>query len=394
MFSISRIHQLIQPISRGQFDRRVSELGAQRYAKRFGRWDQFMVMLYAQLCGCSSLRQTLAGFNAQAQHHYHLGTAMVQRTTLADANARRSPAIFADLARTLMAQVGRSMRRSCAELLYLLDSSSISLKGAGFDAWTQATRTRNTQGIKLHLLLDARAQTPSWCELSAPNVNDCTQALRLPIEAGATYVFDKGYCDYHWWARIDEQQALFVTRFKRNAALKVIEALPLATPAPDQADAPLILSDQRVQLAYRHSGGGRRPHPRLALRRIEVARADGQPLVLASNDFTRSAVEIACLYRQRWQVELYFKWIKQHLNIKQFVGRSPNAVKTQILVALIAYLLLALYRLRHGLQASLWHVLCEVRATLFQRPLTEAAAHARRQRCRQQMAALQPGLFP
>lgn len=393
MFSISRIHQLIQPISRGQFDRRVSELGAQRYAKRFGRWDQLMVMLYAQLGGCSSLRQTLAGFNAQPQHHYHLGTAAVQRATLADANARRSPAIFADLARTLMAQAGRSLRHSCAELLYLLDSSCISLKGPGFDEWTQATRTCHTQGIKLHLLLDRHSQAPSWCELSAPNVNDCTQALELPIEAGATYVFDKGYCDYHWWAHIDQKGAFLVTRFKRNAALKVIEVLPLAAPAPDQADAPLILSDERVVLAYRHSGGGRRRHPQLALRRIEVARANDKPLVLASNDFTRSAAEIARLYRQRWQVELYFKWIKQHLNIRCFMGRSENAVKTQILVALIAYLLLALYRLRHGLKASLWHVLCEVRATLFQRPRTEATTHERRQRCRLQMAVLQPGLF-
>ena len=252
---------------------------------------------------------------------------------------------------------------------------------------------RQTQGIKLHLLLDAQAQAPSWCDLSPPNVNDCTQALQLPIEAGATYVFDKGYCDYHWWARLEQQEAFFVTRFKRNAALKLIEALPVAEPVPDQADAALILSDQRVELAYCHSGGGRRRHPKLVLRRIEVARVGDQPLVLASNDFTRSAAEIAQLYRQRWQVELYFKWIKQHLNIRRFIGRSENAVRTQILVALIAYLLLALYRLRHGLKASLWQVLCEVRATLFQRPQTETAAHERRQRCRRQMAAMQRGLF-
>ena len=397
MFSISRIHQLIQPISRGQFDRRVEQLGANRYVKCFGRWDQLMAMLYAQLSGAASLRQLQAGFNAQRAHHYHLGTTPVQRATLADANAQRSPQIFADLARTLMAQVSHSTRRSCAQLLYLLDSSSISLKGAGFDEWTQATRTRNTQGIKLHLLLDAHAQASHWCDLTAPNVNDCTQALQLPLEAGATYVFDKGYCDYHWWARIEQQEAFFVTRFKRNAALKVIEALPVAAPAPDQAglqaDAPLILSDERVLLAYRHSGGGRKRHPQLALRRIEVARDGKSPLVLATNDLTRSAAEIAGLYRRRWQVELYFKWIKQHLNIRRFLGRSENAVRTQILVALIAHLLLALYRLAHGVKASLWHLLCEVRATLFQRPKAEAAAYERRRRYRQQMAALQPGLF-
>jgi len=392
VFSISRIHQLIQPISRGQFDRRVSELCADRYVKRFGRWDQLVVMLYAQLSGSSSLRQVQTGFNAQRAHHYHLCTSEVQRTTLADANARRSPEIFADLARTLMAQVGGSTRRSCTQLLYLLDSSCISLKGPGFDVWTQATRTRNTQGIKLHLLLNAHSQSVHWLDMTAPNVNDCTQALQLPIEAGATYVFDKGYCDYHWWAQLHEKEALFVTRFKRNAALEVIEKLPLTEPAADD-DAPPILSDERVQLAHGHSRGGRRPHPKLVLRRIELARPGRAPLVLASNDFTRSAGEIAGLYRQRWQVELYFKWIKQHLNIKRFLGRSQNAVRTQILVALIAHLLLALYRLAHGLKVSLWELLCEVRATLFQRPRAEAAAYERRRRYRQQMAGLQPRLF-
>ena len=388
MFSISRIQQLIKPISRGRFKRLAEQHQADRYVKRFDSWQHLLAMLYAQWSGAGSLRQLLAGFNAQHAQHYHLGAARLQRSTLADANARRSPEVFADLVRSLMAQTQRSVRQPCQALLYLLDSSSISVQGPGFDAWTACTRTRNTQGMKLHLLLDRHTHTPLWQALSAPNVNDCTVALALPIEAGATYVFDKGYCDYQWWARIHAQQAWFVTRFKRNAAVTVQQQLPV----PEQ-DRALILSDQCVSLRYHHAGGRRRNPQQLPLRRIEVARPGETPLVLATNDLCSPAAEIARMYRQRWQVELYFKWIKQHLNIKRFIGRSENAVKTQILTALIAYLLLQLYAKTHALKCSLWELLAELRVTLFQRPAAEASPYERRRRLRQQMQKLQPPLF-
>ena len=150
MFSISRIQQLIKPISRGRFKRLAEQHQADRYVKRFDSWQHLLAMLYAQCSGAGSLRQLLAGFNAQHAQHYHLGAARLQRSTLADANARRSPEVFADLVRSLMAQTQRSVRQPCQALLYLLDSSSISVQGPGFDAWTACTRTRNTQGMKLH----------------------------------------------------------------------------------------------------------------------------------------------------------------------------------------------------------------------------------------------------
>jgi IS4 transposase len=388
MFRISRIQELLQPISRDHLDRLATQHQSDKHAKRFKSWDQLTAMVYAQASGSKSLRTLEKGFNAQRTHHYHLGTGELRRSTLAEANERRSPKVFADVVRSLMEHAGRRERGECKDLLYLLDSTSITLKGRGFDQWTHSNRTRNTQGVKLHLLLNEPGKAPQWHSITAPNVNDCTEALELPLEAGATYVFDKGYCNYNWWARIQAHQARFVTRFKSNAALTV-----LSTQEISREDSLNILNDQVVRFTYTHPSGGRRNRYTTQLRRIEVAREGNAPLVLATNDLQAPASEIAQLYKQRWQVELFFKWVKQHLNIGSFLGRSANAVKTQILTALITYLLLLLYHRKHQRTDSLWLMLSELRATFFQRPTVEAAAHERRRQQRAAFAALQPGLF-
>jgi putative transposase len=183
----------------------------------------------------------------------------------AEANGRRGAVVFEQAARLLMGQASRQLRRESQELLYLLDSTSITLKGPGFDAWTQGNSTRNTQGIKLHLLYAAHEQIPLQHSFTAANVNDVSEGIKLPIERGATYVFDKGYCDYNWWANIDAQHARFVTRFKYNAALRVDTSRPIAA-----ADRDTILEDQIVRFAYRHQGGGRRNRYEKPLRRIVV----------------------------------------------------------------------------------------------------------------------------
>lgn len=179
--------------------------------------------------------------------------------------------------------------------MYLLDSTSITLTGPGFDAWTQGNRTRNTQGIKWHVLYAAHGQVPVQHSFSAANVNDIEEGAKLPITSGATYVFEKGYCDYNWWASIDAHNAHFVTRFKYNAALRVDAVRPIAV-----ADSRTILEDQIVRFAYRHPGGGRRNHYEKALRRIVVARPDKEhPLILATNDLDASATVIAQHYKDR-----------------------------------------------------------------------------------------------
>jgi putative transposase len=389
MFRISRLHEIMKGLPRGSFDRLVQAHQADKHAKGFGCWDQLVTLVYAQLSGASSLRVLEAGFNSQGTHHYHLGTGPVRRSTLADALARRQTAVFAEAARLLMSQAGRHLRREGRELLYALDSTSITLKGPGFDTWTRANRTCHTQGIKLHVLYENDAQIPVQHRITAPNVNDIDEGTRLSIEPGAVYVFDKGYCDYNWWGRIEAQQALFVTRFKRNAALAVESTRPIAA-----GDAEVILNDEIVRFANKHPRGGRKNHYQKPLRRVTVARPEhDRPLVLATNDLDSPARVIAKRYQDRWQIELFFKWIKQHLRIKTFLGRSENAVRIQILTALITYLLLALYRKTAHFTGSLWTLLSQVRATLFQRPAIEAEQYRRRQEALAEFTTRQGGLF-
>jgi putative transposase len=390
MFRISRIHELMKALPRASFDRWVQRHEADKHSKGFGSWQQMVAMVYGHLTAVSSLRELEAGFNSQFTHHYHLGCSTVRRSTMADANAKRSPALLATVVQALMAQVERRARGEVSALLVAIDSTSITLNGRGFDAWTQATRTRHTQGLKLHVSYALDSEVPIAQSITAPNINDIEQATKLPLIAGTTYIFDKGYCDYNWWHRINQAQALFVTRFKRNAGLSLVRQRRL----PHAAQG-VVLEDAIVRFSHPHPRGGRRNHYRQPLRRIVIARPDkpDRPLVLATNDLRSPALRIAEHYKARWQVELFFKWIKQHLRIRRFLGRSANAVRIQLLSALISYLLLALYRQKHRLRQSLWAVLSELRATLFQRPGIEAHWYRKRKQQREQFAQLQPPLF-
>ena len=390
MFSITTFNELLKGLPRSTFDSVVRRHQADKYIKRFKHWNHLIVMLYAQLSGTTGLRPLEAKFNSHAASHYHLGVEPIKRSTVSDANENRSDVVFAEIASWLMGQVDRSARKEGEELLYLLDSTSITLKGQQFDHWTAQNKTRNTQGIKLHMLLDAINETPAWSCFSAANVNDVELARSVPLEKDAVYVCDRGYCDYNWWYEIDHSGATFVTRFKSNAALKVIEERPI-----DASDSGVILSDSVVQIRSRQAGRRKNLY-RHPLRRVVVARPDKQkPLVISTNDLTSPASVIAQRYKDRWGVELFFKWIKQHLKVKSFFGRSENAVRIQILTALIAYLLVALYKQRHALTESLWHVACVIGATLFQRIETEEARRRYRQRREkaQMMDELQPCLF-
>jgi len=373
MFRISRFHDVLKALPRGVFDRLVAEQGADKHSKRFGSWHHLVAMVYAHLASVSSLRALETSFNSQSNHHYHLGAGPIRRSTLADANERRNAQVFALAAQYLMTGACRQLRRDGKELLYLLDSTSITLKGPGFDEWTLSNRTR-TQGLKVHVLYAEQAAAPVHCSFTAANVNDVDEGKTLSIEPRATYVFDKGYYDFNWWASLDAQQARFVTRFKSNVALKV-----LAQREVPVQDRETILQDAEVRFSNRSPGGRRRNHYTKPLRRILVNRPGGEPpLSLATNDLTSPATEIAERYRDRWRIELFFKWIKQHLKIKRFLGRSENAVRIQILCALISYLLLSLYQRRTGAQQSLWMLMVEVQATLFQRPGLEAERSRRR----------------
>ncbi|WP_062058574.1 IS4 family transposase [Cellvibrio sp. OA-2007] len=376
MFSITTFHELLKGLPRSTFDQLVDKRKADKFSKGFGHWNHLVAMLYGQLSEAPGLRPLEAGFNAQVSHHYHLGTGPIKRTTLSDANAKRSDSVFHATAAWLMGQLSGKLRRESVELMYLLDSTSLTLKGREFDRWTRDSRTQNTQGIKVHVLFEAASQTPQWHSFSAANVNDVELARSVPLQKGALYVFDKGYCDYRWWHDIDQAGAYFVTRFKRNASLRTVEIRGI----PEEATQ-VVLSDEIVQFKNRHPGGGRKNPYSRSLRCVTIARPDKQtPLVFATNDLHSPALEIAQRYKERWGIELFFKWVKQHLKIKKFLGRSENAVRIQVLTALIAYLLLALYRMRHALEVTMWECLALVRATLFQRQQSESYYKRKRRR--------------
>jgi len=364
MYRNTRFEQLLKGLSRGEFENMVSNRESDKHSKGFSSWHQLVTMMYAQLSGCRSLRELETGFNNQAAHHYHLGCREVKRTTLSDANAKRDAELFMDVCRSLMGKVNRKLRRDVNDFLYLLDSSPITLKGRGYDEWTLEDRTRNTQGVKLHLLLNSKTEVPHYFNITAANINDITDATHVEIEQGATYVFDKGYCDYNWWHEINTSDAKFVTRFKKNASLVIVKAQAIPTAARE-----VVLKDYIVKFKNKHPRAKHINNYEAPLRQIVIDRPDHDtPLILATNDFERSAEEIAACYKKRWGVELYFKWVKQNLKIKRYLGRSENAIRIQIATALISYLLMALHRHTYRVKSSMKELLVLVSTSLFQRP--------------------------
>ena len=332
MFRITTFQEILKGLPRSTFDKVVKKHNADKFSKRFRHWDQLIAMMYAQLSGTSGLRPLQTAFNSHEPHLYHLGTSPIKRSTLADANEKRADTVFSEIATWPMSEVSGQLRQESKDLIFLLDSTSVTLKGREFDQWTSANRTRNTQGIKLHVLLEAASQAPTWTRFSPANVNDVQLAPEIPLQEGALYVFDKGYCDYNWWHSIGSAGARFVTKFKYNAGLVVVEERDVPPEARD-----IVLGDELVKFKRKYPGGKRNKHFDKPLRRVTVVRPDkATPIVLATNDLESSALEIAQRYKERWAIELFFKWIKQHLKIKSFLGRTENAVRIQILTALIS----------------------------------------------------------
>lgn len=327
-FRDSIFGHLLEPINRRQFQSVVDGLDGDAYDKSFKSWDHLVALIYAQLSGADGLRGLVAGFNANSQHHYHLGTGKLSRSTLSDANGRRPVGIFAQAFARLSAMADRQMRCEGAEMVRLIDSSPIPLaKVCNWAAWNGRIR-----GLKLHVVYDPRADVPSAIEVTPANVNDVEIGRQVPIEAGTTYVFDKGYCRFDWWQKINDSKAFFVTRMKTNIRLRAIKH---RTNRKRNGDGFKIIADDEVKLVSK--GDSRLPIP---LRRIKIRRENGGVMTLLTNDLTRTAIQIAALYKSRWQIELLFRWIKQHLDIRKFLGTNDNAIRLQVLAAMIAYLLL------------------------------------------------------
>jgi putative transposase len=326
------LSQLLKFLPRHHFQAAVDRHKGDYRTRSLHCWDQLVVMLFSQLSGRHSLRDLVDTFNSKQSHHYHLGTRSISRSSLAEANSKRPRMIFQETFYYLLGQVREQLpSKDANEMVRLIDSSTIDLNLNQFE-WAQFRSTK--AGIKLHTVYDPHAQVPVYFEMTAAKVNDRKALNKLPMMSGMTYVVDRAYNDYSWYYSLDQQNSVFIGRMKTNACYEVVEKLT--------AQGEGIMGDELIQLS---SIKAQKDCP-ITLRRVTFTRSEDQKqLVFITNDLKRSAEDIAALYKQRWQIELFFKWIKQNLKIKRFIGRSENAVMIQVLVAMIAYLLLRLTQL-------------------------------------------------
>jgi len=352
----SVFHDLLKRIPWHDFERLVTEHGADRRVRRLSTKSQLVALLYGQLSGAVSLREITGGLESHVARLYHVGGRPVPRSTLADANARRPSSVLGDLFAAMVRQARCGLRRSVGEATYLIDSTGVRLSGLGAE-W--ARFSAKACGAKVHVVYDADAEQPIYAGVTPAKVNDITAAQAMPIEGGATYVFDLGYYDYAWWARLDAAGCRIVTRFKTNTPLAVSEERPV----PEGAD---ILSDRIGLLPQRQARSRKTPFAK-PVREVRIKLETGKVLRILSNDLKASAQDIADLYKRRWAIELFFRWVKQTLRIRHCLGTTENAVRIQIAVALIAYLLLHLAKAAQSVVASPLAFARLVRANLMHR---------------------------
>jgi Transposase DDE domain/Domain of unknown function (DUF4372) len=352
----SVFHDLLKLVPWAAFDGLVAEHGADEGTRSFTSRQRLTALLFAQLSGAGSLREIGATMMSHQGRLYHCGAVAPKRSTFADANRHRDFRAFSGLFDVMAAQAGRGLRRKMAHAVRLIDSTGLRLAGVGAE-W--ARFSTSVFGVKAHVIYDPNPGRPVYHAVTAANVNDISAAKAMPIEAGATYVFDLGYYDFGFWAGLDKLGCRLVTRFKTNTPLNSPSEMPL----PPGSTA---LSDRIGFLPARQAMNRKNPMQD-AVREIVVETETGETLRLLTNDLDAPAQEIADLYRRRWQIELFFRLIKQTLRITKFVGRSENAVRIQIAVALIAFLLLrALQQISKGACGFL-ELLRLVRANLMHR---------------------------
>jgi len=350
------------------FTRLVQQYGGDRYVKSLTCAEQFRIMAFAQLTYRESLRDIEVCLSAQAAKLYHMGFRQeIKRATLADANEKRDWRIHAEFAQRLITQArklyaGDSLAFELENTAYALDSTTIDLSLSLF-AWAPFRTTK--AAVKMHTLLDLRGSIPSFIHISDGKLHDVNVLDVLVPEAGAIYVMDRGYLDFARLYAMNQASAFFVTRAKSN-----MDARRIYSANTDRSTG--IICDQTIGLnGYKTS----RDYP-AHLRRIRFKDVEsGKTLVFLTNNFALPAAAICALYKSRWQVELFFKWIKQHLRIKKFYGTSENAVKSQIWIAVSVYVLVAIVKKRLNLDASLYTLLQIFSLTLFEKmPIQQAFA--------------------
>jgi putative transposase len=329
------IGKILKAVDRRKFNKIVDKYKGDYYSKNLSCWEQFVAILLGQITNSNSLRdiETLIKYHSNQQ--YHLGIRKnIARSTLAKANEKRSWKIYMDLFNFLVKKLNIQEQTSSKKFINLIDSTPIKLDLLKHP-W--AEKTQRIKGLKVHVMYNLTEETPTYFTMTGAKTNDIVEGKKMSITLGSTYVFDKGYTDYNWWKEIDEAGAFFVTRLKKKANVKELSEVQETNE---------LISSQIVSLASKKVNQHKSINNYYGkpLKKVMVSREkEGkEPLILITNDLKRSDEEIAELYKKRWQIELFFKWIKQNLKIKKFLGRSENAIKTQICIAMISYVLMKL----------------------------------------------------
>jgi hypothetical protein len=354
------LSQVIDHAPNKEFQKCVARYGGASNPRGFSCWDQYLAMVFAQLTFRESLRDIEACLRAMGGKLYHMGfRSRVARSTLADANDAHDWRIWADFAQVLIA-IARPLYASdpigvvLDQSLYALDSTTIDLCLSLFP-WARF-RSRKA-AVKMHTLLDLHGNIPTFIRITDGKVHDVNILDQIVPEAGAFYVMDRGYIDFERLYRFTLCSAFFVVRAKSNVLLQRRYSQPVDKSTGVRSDQTVVLSSFQSASVY--------PDP---LRKVSYFDdATAKRLVFLTNNFTLPALTIAEIYKQRWQVELFFKWIKQHLRIKAFHGTSENAVKTQIWIAVSVYVLVAIVRKRLAVEASLYQILQVLSLTLFEK---------------------------
>jgi len=352
--------QLMELIPRYQFQVCVDRYQGNRYVKDFSCWDQFLCLAFAQLTERSSLRDIETCLRAQQSKLYHMGLrGRVSRTTLADANEARDWRIYRDFAQVLIGRArdlyrDESFGVDLSETVYAFDSTTIDLCLSLFP-WAQFRRHKSA--VKLHTLLDLRGSIPTSVYVTGGQVHDINLLDQLLLEVGAFYLMDRGYVDFARLHLFTLASAFFITRAKNNLQFYLRTSRPVDRSTGLRCDQTIRLTGPRTAQRY----------PDLLRRVVYFDAEKASRLVFLSNNFLLLPLTIAQLYRARWQVELFFRWIKQHLHIKAFYGTSVNAVKTQVWVALAVYVLVAILKKQLGLHQSLYQILQILSVTTFEK---------------------------
>jgi hypothetical protein len=352
--------QLISFVSHNEFNRCVARYGGNKSVRSFSCWDQFLTMAFAQLTYRESLRDIEVCRAAQRQKLYHAGfSGPVKRATLADANEKRDWRIYRDFAQSLI-QIARPLYApsdlglELAGTAYAFDATTIDLCLSLFP-WAQFRRRK--AAIKLHTLLEIHSAIPVFIAITSGAIHEVNLLDELQPEPGSFIVMDRGFVDFQRLYRLHTALAFFVIRTKDNLAFRRRYSHPHDRATGVRSDQTIILTGPKSATLYP-----------IALRRVHFYSVEReQRLVLLTNNFSIPALTVAALYRYRWQIELFFKWIKQHLRIKSFFGTSDNSVKTQIWIAVTVYVLVALVKKRLGLKQDLYTLLQIFSLTLFEK---------------------------